>query len=154
MSHIDEASRFIAVGQARIFAALMDGEALEHWLPPSGMSGVMERFEPVLGGEYRMVLRYLDPSGAPGKATADSDIVQGRISRIIPDREVAHEIRFVSDDPAYAGLMTMRWILEEQAGGTLVRIRAEGVPDGISPTDHADGMDASLTNLARYLGTG
>lgn len=36
--------------------------------------------------------------------------------------------------------------------GTQVEIRAENVPPGVSPEDHAVGLASSLNNLAAYLG--
>jgi hypothetical protein len=35
--------------------------------------------------------------------------------------------------------------------GTLVGIRADDVPDGISAHDHATGLASSLENLASYV---
>jgi hypothetical protein len=45
----------------------------------------------------------------------------------------------------------MTWALEPVDGGTLVTIRADDVPRGISAEDHAAGMAASLENLARFV---
>jgi hypothetical protein len=61
------------------------------------------------------------------------------------------EVDFESDDPAYAGTMTMTWTLTPAADGTLVEIRADDVPAGISQADHAAGMASSLDHLAGYL---
>jgi hypothetical protein len=60
-------------------------------------------------------------------------------------------VDFVSDDPAFAGTMTMTWELSANNSGTRVEIRADDVPAGISPEDHAIGMASSLANLATYL---
>src|SRR5215217_2616344 len=61
-------------------------------------------------------------------------------------------VDFVSDDPRFAGTMTMSWAVSEVPDGTRVDIRADDVPDGISAEDHATGLRSSLANLARYLG--
>ncbi len=58
---------------------------------------------------------------------------------------------FESDDPAFAGTMTMTWQLTPLVSGTEVSIAASGVPTGISPIDHATGMQSSLANLAAYV---
>jgi uncharacterized protein YndB with AHSA1/START domain len=79
------------------------------WLPPGGMTGRFERFDARPGGSYRMMLTYSDASGAPGKATAESDIVEARFVDIVPGEPVVQAVDFVSDDPAYAGTMTMTW---------------------------------------------
>jgi uncharacterized protein YndB with AHSA1/START domain len=115
------------------------------------MSGRFERFDARPGGSYRMVLTYADASGAPGKATADSDIVEGRFLDVVPGVRVVQAVDFVSDDPTYAGTMTMTWEVTPVDGGTRVEIRADDVPDGITAEDHAAGLASSLANLAAYL---
>jgi uncharacterized protein YndB with AHSA1/START domain len=97
------------------------------------------------------VLTYSDASGAPGKATAESDIVEARFVDIVPGERVVQAVDFVSDDPAYAGTMTMTWEVTAVDAGTRVDIVAEDVPDGISTEDHAAGLASSLTNLAAYV---
>jgi uncharacterized protein YndB with AHSA1/START domain len=147
----DRASRVIAAPLERVYAALVDPDALIAWLPPEGMSGRFERFDARPGGSYRMVLTYADASGAPGKATADSDIVEGRFLDVVPGARVVQAVNFVSDDPAYAGTMTMTWEVTAVDAGARVEIRADDVPDGISAEDHAAGLASSLANLAAYL---
>ena len=98
-----------------------------------------------------MVLSYPDASGAPGKAPADSDIVEARFVDLVPGERVVQAVDFVSDDPANAGTMTMTWQVTPVEAGTRVDIVAEDVPDGISAEDHATGLASSLTKLAAYL---
>jgi uncharacterized protein YndB with AHSA1/START domain len=141
----------IAAPLERVYAALVDPDALIAWLPPEGMSGRFERFDARPGGSYRMVLTYADASGEPGKATADSDVVEGRFLDVVPGARVLQAVDFVSDDPAYAGTMTMTWEVTAVDAGTRVEIRADGVPDGISAEDHAAGLASSLAKLAAYL---
>lgn len=141
----------IAAAPERVYAALVDPGALEAWLPPEGMSGRFERFDARPGGSYRLVLTYADASGSPGKATAGSDVVEARFVDIVPGVRVVQAVEFVSDDPAYAGTMTMTWAIDGVEGGTRVEIRADGVPDGISAEDHAVGLASSLANLDAYL---
>jgi uncharacterized protein YndB with AHSA1/START domain len=141
----------IAAPLERVWAALVDPGALTAWLPPAGMTGRFERFDAQPGGSYRMVLTYSDASGAPGKATAESDIVEARFIDIAPGERVTQAVDFVSDDPAYAGTMTMSWKVTAIEAGTRVDIVAEDVPDGISAEDHAAGLASSLTNLAAHV---
>jgi uncharacterized protein YndB with AHSA1/START domain len=141
----------IAAPSGRVWAALVDPEALMAWLPPGGMTGRFEQFDARPGGSYRLVLTYADASGAPGKATAESDIVEARFVDIVPGERVVQAVDFVSDDPAYAGTMTMTWEVTAVDARTRVDIVAEDVPDGISAEDHAAGLTSSLTNLAAYL---
>ena len=151
MPRTDSASRVIAAPLTQVFAALVDRDALLAWLPPEGMTARFERFDPRPGGSYRLILTYLDPSGAPGKGTADADIVEARYIDVVPDARVVQAVDFVSDDPAFAGTMTMTWEVSAIAEGTMVAITAEDVPDGISAQDHATGLASSLANLAEYV---
>ena len=84
MPRTDRGSRVIVAPPERVYAALVDPEALPAWLPPGGMTGRFERFDARPGGSYRMVLTYADASGSPGKATADSDIVEARFIESSP----------------------------------------------------------------------
>lgn len=151
MPRTDTASRVIAAPAERVFAALVDPDALLAWLPPGGMTGSFERFDARPGGSYRLVLTYDDPTAAAGKATPASDIVEARFVDITAGSRVVQAVDFVSDDPDYAGTMTMTWDVEQVHDGTRVRITADDVPDGISAEDHAEGLSSSLTNLAAYL---
>jgi uncharacterized protein YndB with AHSA1/START domain len=151
VAHTDSASRVVAAPPERVFGAFIDQDALTAWLPPGGMHGSFERFDARPGGSYRMILTYADASTAPGKATADSDIVEARFIEIVPGVRVVQAVDFVSDDPAYAGTMTMTWEVTSVEAGTRVDIRADNVPDGISSADHAAGLTSSLAQLAAYL---
>ncbi|THV41254.1 SRPBCC family protein [Glycomyces buryatensis] len=151
MARTDQASRDIAASTERVYAAFVDPDALAAWLPPEGMSGRFERFDARPGGSYRLVLTYDDASGASGKATVDSDIVEARFIDLVPGEKVVQEIDFVSDDAAFAGTMTMTWSVTPISGGSRVAIRADDVPPGISAEDHAAGLASSLANLAAYL---
>ncbi|MGH3519788.1 MAG: SRPBCC family protein [Haloechinothrix sp.] len=150
MSRTDTAARVITAPPERVYGALVNPDALAAWLPPDGMSGRFERFEARPGGSYRMILTYADASTAPGKATADSDIVEARFVELVPGVRVVQAVDFVSDDPAYAGTMTMTWEVAAVDDGARVTFRADNVPSGISAQDHAAGLASSLDNLAAY----
>lgn len=151
MSRTDAAARVIAVSPDRAFAALIDPDALLEWLPPEGMGGAFEHFDMRPGGSYRMVLTYADAASSPGKATDDSDIVDARITEVVPGVRVVQAVDFVSDDPDLAGTMTMTWSVAAVDGGTRVDIRADDVPPGIAAEDHAVGLASSLEHLAAHL---
>jgi uncharacterized protein YndB with AHSA1/START domain len=151
MSRTDSASRVIRAHPERVFAALVDPEALVVWLPPGGMTGRFEWFDARPGGSYRLVLTYKDRSSGSGKTTGDSDVVEARFVDVVPNVRVVQSVDFVSDDPALAGTMTMTWELSAENGGTLLEIRADDVPTGISAEDHAVGLASSLANLATFL---
>jgi uncharacterized protein YndB with AHSA1/START domain len=141
----------VAAPPERVWLALVDPDELLAWLPPEGMSGRFDRFDCRPGGSYRMVLTYDDASASPGKSTEDSDVVEARFVDVVPGDRVVQAVDFVSDDPAFAGTMTMTWAVTAVEGGTRVDITADGVPDGISAEDHAAGIESSLANLAARL---
>jgi uncharacterized protein YndB with AHSA1/START domain len=141
----------MAATAERVYAAFIDPEALVAWLPPTGMTGRVERFDARPGGTYRMVLTYTEPPAARGKATTDSDIVEARFIEVVPGARIVQAVDFVSDDPRNAGTMTMTWEVTPVDAGTRVEFRADNVPEGISAEDHATGITSSLANLATYL---
>lgn len=151
MGRTDRASRHVGATPARVYAALVDPAALVEWLPPSGSTGTFERFDPRPGDPYRLVLTFDPASGARGKATTDTDVVEATFVELVPDRRVVQRVEFESDDPTFRGTMTMTWQATPTEGGTLVEIIADGVPPGISAEDHAAGLTSSLDNLAAFL---
>jgi uncharacterized protein YndB with AHSA1/START domain len=150
MTHTDTASAVVAAGQLETFAALVDADARAAWLPPAGMSGRFDWFDARTGGGYRMVLSYDDPA-TTGKSGANTDIAEARFAQIQPPSIVVEEVDFVSDDPRFAGTMTMTWTVEGVADGAHVTITATDVPDGISAADHATAFASTLANLDAYL---
>jgi len=151
MSRTDSASRVIRAERERVYAALVDADALAAWLPPSGMTARFERFDARPGGSYRLVLTYDEGVHGSGKTTDESDVVEARFVEIAANERIVQEVDFVSDDPTFAGTMTMTWELSAEDGGTRVEVRADDVPAGISPEDHAAGLESSLANLAAFV---
>jgi uncharacterized protein YndB with AHSA1/START domain len=149
MGRTDTASIATSAPREQVYAALLDPSALEMWLPPDGMTGRILEFDPRPGGTLRMELTYLD--GSKGKSTEHSDITDITFVELLPPERVVQHVVFESDDPSFVGTMTMTWSLGEAKSGTSIEIRAENVPPGISPEDHAQGLAASLSNLANYL---
>jgi uncharacterized protein YndB with AHSA1/START domain len=152
MGRTDKASRIVTASPATVYNAFVDPVALVEWLPPKGMIARIETFEPKAGGHYRMSLTYdaPDPS-VRGKASEDTDIVEGRFVELVPNDRVVQIVTFESDDPAFAGEMKMTWSLRPVAGGTEVSIVCENVPEGISAEDHAAGLSSTLDNLAEFV---
>lgn len=151
MGRTDTASRVIEASLDRVYAALVERTALAEWLPPSGMTAQFEHFDPRTGGSYRMILTYADAPVSGGKSTVDSDIVEARFIEVTANDRVVQAVDFESDDPSFAGTMTMTWSVTKVDGGTRVDMRADDVPPGISAEDHAAGMNSSLAHLAAYL---
>jgi uncharacterized protein YndB with AHSA1/START domain len=152
MGRTDTASLVVDAPLRRVYAALIEPQALLEWLPPDGMSGRFEHFDARTGGSYRMRLTYAEAPESGGKSSADSDVVDVRFVEVAPDERVVQAVRFESDAASFAGTMTMTWsVTAVSAGSTRVDIRADDVPPGISAEDHINGLRSSLTNLATYL---
>ena len=121
------------------------------WLPPGGMTGRIYEFDPTEGGGFRMALTYKSSGHtAPGKTSQDMDVFRGRFLELVPDQRIVQLVKFESDDPAFAGKMTMTWSFTAVPDGTEVTITCEGVPEGIRPEDHDAGLKSSLENLATF----
>ena len=88
---------------------------------------------------------------ARGKTKDDTDVVRGTCERLVPGQSITQRFNFVSDDPSFAGTMTMHWSLRAEGEGTRVSMSAEDVPRGISQAGHLQGLESSLENLAAYL---
>ena len=148
----DIASRLIKATPEAIYRAMLDPTALAQWLPPEGMVGRFDRFEPREGGVYRMTLTYLVPhEDTPGKSAADEDTVSGRYVELVPNEKIVQAASFDSDDPELAGEMVMTCSLKPASGGTIVDIVCENVPSAIRKEDHDEGLASSLANLAAYV---
>ena len=88
---------------------------------------------------------------ASPSAIYDAFATREAVAKWLPPQRVVQAFEFDSPDPAFAGTMTMRWVLEAAAGGTVVTVVAENVPPGISQADHEIGMNSSLAHLAAYV---
>lgn len=147
----DIGSRIIHASPQAIYDAFIDPDAQARWLPPEGMTGKFDRFEPWPGGHYRMTLTFEGDHATAGKSSANADTVEGRLVELIPGERIVQTADFESDDPAYAGTMTMTWSLRPVDDGTEVTIIASEVPRGISAEDHAQGLASTLSNLAAFV---
>ncbi|WP_092807005.1 SRPBCC family protein [Rhodococcus globerulus] len=151
MDRIDRASLVIEAPPTVVYDALLDRESLEAWLPPDGMRGRIELWDPRPGGGFRMVLTYLDSTDSPGKTSAATDVVDVGFAELVPPERVVQRAVFESDDPSYAGTMTMTWDLAAAVNGTEVTVTATDVPPGIDQAVHETGIASSLANLASYV---
>ena len=148
----DSASRLVHASPQTIYRAFLDPEAWISWLPPEGMNGHIDAFDAREGGGYRMTLRYDDAEYAEaGKTLENADVVEGRFLKFVPNERVVQQVEFETDDPQFAGAMTMTWSLGAVPGGTEVTILCENVPEGISKQDHDAGLKSTLENLAAFV---
>lgn len=88
--------------------------------------------------------------GSDGKSSENTDVVDARFIHVEPTTRIGLSVDFVSDDPRFAGTMTMDWRFEPVHEGTIVTVVADHVPMGIDRTDHEAALASTLPNLA-YL---
>ena len=144
-------SRTIRAAPDALYAAFLDPDALVEWLPPAGMTGVMHAFDARVGGGYDMSLFYSpDETRFHGKTAAREDRVRVRFAALEPPRRIVESVRFVSDDAAYGGEMTITIAIDGAPDGTsTVAMTFDGLPAGLRPEDNDAGARASLDQLAR-----
>ncbi|WP_164214346.1 SRPBCC domain-containing protein [Virgibacillus sp. YIM 98842] len=144
----DTASKMIKASPQTIYQSFINPEALVSWLPPKGMSGCIDKFEPCEGGTYRITLTY--EVDHPGKTSENTDVARGKFLELVPDKRIVQSIEFDSEDPAFSGEMVQKWLLEPTSEGTKVTIICENVPWGIQKEDHDEGLMSTLENLAIF----
>ncbi|MDM9628087.1 SRPBCC family protein [Rhizobium sp. S152] len=143
-------SKMIRAPREAVYAAFLDPWAVSKWLPPGSMRGIVHDFEPHEGGRFSMSLVYAD-ADAQGKTSADADTFEGRFSRLVPDELVVWATEFQSDDPGFAGEMTVSSVLKTVPGGTVVTMTCENIPSGIRLEDNEVGCSITLEQMARFV---
>jgi uncharacterized protein YndB with AHSA1/START domain len=136
-----------------VWQAFMDPAILVQWLPPAQMTGAIHRFAGGVGGGYEMSLTYPDTETAHrGKTTEREDRVRVKFIAVEPPRRIVEAVTFVSDDPRFAGVMTIEILLEPAEGGTRVEMRFSDLPPGLKPEENEEGARISLGQLAARFG--
>jgi len=146
----DSASRVIMAPPQIIYQAFLNPESLISWLPPKGMSGHVDTFDPREGGTYRLTLTYEMDFSASGKTSDNTDVTQGEFLELVPDNRIVQTVKFDSEDSAFSGEMIQKWLLEATSEGTKVTVLCENVPEGIRKEDHDTGLRSTLENLASF----
>ncbi len=138
--------RHIRASRQRVYAVLVDPDAVSRWKVPEGMHAHVHAFEAREGGAIRVTLTY-DGEGE-GKTDAHSDTYSGCFVTLVPGECVVDRIAFETGDPSMRGVMTTTVTLADAAGGTLVTALHEGLPPGVSPADNETGWRMALDRLA------
>jgi uncharacterized protein YndB with AHSA1/START domain len=144
-----KACRLIKAESCAVYQAFLDPDVLVRWLPPDGATGAIDIFEPHVGGRFRMRLTFV---ASQGKSSENTDVVEARFTDIMPNERIGLSVAFVSDDPKFAGTMTMTWQFQPTPEGTNVTVVAEAVPSGIDRAVHEAAMASSLANLSNVIG--
>jgi len=142
----------VSAQRERVYQAFVDPDELLAWLPPAEMTCLMHAFDARVGGGYQMSLFYApDEQSFQGKSAELEDRVNVRFVELTRPERIVEVVTFDSDDPAFAGEMTLTVMLAEVADGTEITMLFENIPPGIRPEDNQVGADLSLGQLARHL---
>lgn len=148
------ASRYIAASRSRVYAALVDREAVARWKVPDGMTCEVHEFDAREGGSLRISLTYAAPDRS-GKTSGRTDTYRGRFVTLVPGELVVEVDEFETDDPALRGEMAITIRLRDaDGGGTWLDALHEGLPDVVAPEDNAAGWRESLARLAALVEAG
>lgn len=149
---VDTASRIISAVPQDVYAAFINQEKLISWLPPEGMTGLVDTFDAREGGNYRMTLTYQDlDDTTKGKSSDHTDVVLAEFLTLIPNEKIVQAIIFDSNDPVFDEKMIQTWLFEPISQGTMVKIICENVPVAIRKEDHDEGLRSTLENLAEFI---
>jgi uncharacterized protein YndB with AHSA1/START domain len=145
-------SRVITAKPEQIYDAFMDPAVLVTWLPPGDMTGKIQGFDGRIGGGYRMSLFYPPEERVRrGKTAEREDMVDVRFVDLVPAHRIVEAVTFVSDNPAFAGEMTMEVTFAPAPGGTEVTFVCRNLPPGLRAEDNEAGGRLSLEQLARLF---
>jgi uncharacterized protein YndB with AHSA1/START domain len=143
-------TKHFAAPRERVYAALIDRDAVASWKVPSAMRAEVHEWNPTEGGAIRVSLTY-DAPDRTGKTQGRTDTYHGRFVRLVPDELVVEADEFETDDPALQGEMLITITLSDADGGTELTAVHEGLPDGVAAADNELGWRESLARLAALL---
>ena len=144
-------TRCIKAPRTKVYAALIDADAIAKWKVPTGMTSHVHAFEAREGGTFRISLTY-DAQTGTGKTDAHTDTYHGHFVQLVPNERVVEVDEFETADPAMRGEMTIAITLRDaDEGGTELIAVHDGVPPGISVADNEAGWQSALARLAALV---
>jgi uncharacterized protein YndB with AHSA1/START domain len=133
--------RVLRAPPERVYRAFLDADALVKWLPPHGFSGRVHRFDPTVGGGYRMSFTNF--------GTGSSHSFTVTFVELVANERIRQTDSF--DDPGLPGEMQVGVSLKQSVAGTELQIVQEGIPAAI-PVDFCyRGWQESLGLLAKLV---
>ena len=143
-------SQRIDAPRERVYAALVDAEAVAHWKVPAGMTCEVHQFDVFEGGAVRVSLTYEAPD-RPGKSRDRTDTYRGRFIRLVPNELVVEVDEFETDEAELMGEMITTIRLADADGGTDLVATHEGLPVGLSLADNQTGWQEALVRLRAFV---
>ena len=145
-------TRMIRASPQVVYDAFIVPDVLLSWLPPAAMTARMHTFDARVGGGYEMSLFYSPQERRfRGKTAEREDRVVVRFVELAPPHRIVETVRFVSDDPAFGGEMTLTITIEARGRGSAVTMAFDGLPPGLRPEDNDAGARSSLAQLAQCV---
>jgi len=133
--------RILRAPADHILRAFMDADALVKWLPPHGFTARLEKFDPRVGGGFRMSFTNF--------ATGHSHSFETKYTDLIANQSLVYQSQF--DDPNLPGTMTVTVTVTKVICGTEVTITQEGIPEVIPEAMCYLGWQESLVQLANIV---
>ena len=146
-------TRYINAPRAKVYATILDRDALAKWKVPDGMTLIAHTFEPRKGGAIHVSLTY-DATNAQGKSAARTDTYRGYFRELVPNERIVEVDEFESDNADLRGEMIATITLTDAGAGTRLEAVHENVPDIIPPGDNEMGWNMSLAKLAALVERG
>jgi uncharacterized protein YndB with AHSA1/START domain len=143
-------SRYVNAPRAAVYRVLLDVDANKHWRVPSGMTGQIHEFDAREGGSFRLSLTDEAP-GRANKSASRTETVQGRFTRLIPNRQVVEVVQFETADPALGGELTTTTTLTDADGGTEILVAWEGIPVSAAPGLYKMALQMMLASLTALV---
>jgi uncharacterized protein YndB with AHSA1/START domain len=162
-------TRRIHAPRSKVYAALIDANAVAKWMVPDGMTSQVHAFEGRENGRFRISLSYDAATGddaasgnAPtgksatsriptGKTSGHTDTYHGRFAELVPDQRVVEVMEFETEDPALRGEMRVTITLSDVDGGTELVAVHDQLPSGVPLADNDRGWQLSLAKLAALV---
>jgi uncharacterized protein YndB with AHSA1/START domain len=133
--------RVLRAPPERVYRAFLDADALVKWLPPHGFSGRVHRFDPKVGGGYRMSFTNF--------GTGSSHSFTVTFVELVPNERIRQTDTF--DAPGPPGEMQVSVTLKQSVVGTELQIVQEGIPSAIPVDFRYMGWQESLDLLAKLV---
>jgi len=125
----------------KAYRAFLQADAMAKWLPPYGFTCTVHRFEPVVGGSFKMSFCNF--------STGQSHAFGGEYVELVPNQLIRYTDKF--DDPQLSGEMAVTVSLREVSCGTELSVLQANIPALIPLEMCYLGWQESLLQLAALV---
>ena len=133
--------RVLAARPEKVYRAFIEADALAKWLPPSGFTCTVDKFDAKVGGTFHMAFRNF--------TTGSSHSFGGEYLELVPGERIRYTDRF--DDPNLPGTMTVTVTLKPVLVGTEIHIEQSRIPAVIPVEACYLGWQESLNQMSALV---